>query len=54
MSEWILVFFFNGWIATAGPMTLPNCLKWQAQHKPEQMAVCIKADVENQYIWRIP
>ncbi len=42
MTEWILVFLHSSFIAATQPMTLEDCLKWQARHKPEQKAVCIR------------
>ena len=42
MTEWILVFLFMSRVAYTQPMTLEDCLKWQARHKPEQKAVCLR------------
>ena len=42
MTEWLLVFVHSTFIGVTQPMTLDDCLKWQARHKPEQRAVCIR------------
>ena len=44
MAEWLLLFIAIGGshIAATQPMTLEDCLKWQARHKPEQKAVCVR------------